>query len=51
MGITELELDEPKPGEVLIKFAASGMCHSDEHLRTGDSAGQLPMVGATRAQA
>jgi NDMA-dependent alcohol dehydrogenase len=43
--ITELELDEPKPGEVLIRFAASGMCHSDEHLRTGDSTGRLPMVG------
>jgi Zn-dependent alcohol dehydrogenase len=24
---------------------ASGMCHSDEHLRTGDSTGRLPMVG------
>src|SRR6201996_8397873 len=43
--ITELELDEPRQGEVLIKFAASGMCHSDEHLRTGDSTGRLPMVG------
>src|ERR1700689_4938235 len=43
--ITELELDEPKPGEVRIKFAASGLCHSDEHLRTGDSTGRLPMVG------
>ena len=30
--ITELELDEPRQGEVRIKFAASGMCHSDEHL-------------------
>src|SRR6202451_4520267 len=43
--LTELELDEPGPGEVRIKFAASGMCHSDEHLRTGDSTGRLPMVG------
>jgi alcohol dehydrogenase (nicotinoprotein) len=43
--ITELELDEPRPGEVRIAFKASGMCHSDEHLRTGDSTGRLPLVG------
>jgi alcohol dehydrogenase (nicotinoprotein) len=43
--ITELELDEPRAGEVRIRFAAAGMCHSDEHLRTGDSAGRLPIVG------
>src|SRR5215472_10746211 len=43
--ITELELDEPRQGEVRIAFKASGLCHSDEHLRTGDSTGRLPMVG------
>ena len=43
--VTTLELDEPGPGEVRIKFAYSGMCHSDEHLRTGDSVARLPMVG------
>jgi len=43
--ITELELDEPRQGEVRIAFKASGMCHSDEHLQTGDSTGRLPMVG------
>jgi alcohol dehydrogenase (nicotinoprotein) len=43
--ITELELDEPGPGEVRIRFVAAGMCHSDEHLRTGDSTGRLPLVG------
>jgi len=43
--VTELELDEPRAGEVRIRFAASGMCHSDEHLRTGDAAARLPMVG------
>ena len=34
--VTDIELDPPKDGEVLVKFAASGMCHSDEHLVTGD---------------
>jgi S-(hydroxymethyl)glutathione dehydrogenase/alcohol dehydrogenase len=43
--LAELNLDEPRTGEVLIKFAVSGMCHSDEHLRTGDSVGRLPLVG------
>ncbi|HLM03861.1 MAG TPA: NDMA-dependent alcohol dehydrogenase [Blastococcus sp.] len=43
--VTELELDDPQPQEVRIRFAVSGMCHSDEHLRTGDAYALLPMVG------
>ncbi|MGY1625040.1 NDMA-dependent alcohol dehydrogenase [Geodermatophilus sp. SYSU D00965] len=43
--VTELELDEPQAEEVRVRFAVSGMCHSDEHLRTGDSVARLPMVG------
>lgn len=31
-----IEIDEPKSNEVKVKMAYSGMCHSDEHLRTGD---------------
>jgi D-arabinose 1-dehydrogenase-like Zn-dependent alcohol dehydrogenase len=27
--ITELDLDEPKAGEVLIRYEAAGLCHSD----------------------
>jgi NDMA-dependent alcohol dehydrogenase len=34
--VEDIELDAPKVGEVLVKFAASGLCHSDEHLVTGD---------------
>jgi NDMA-dependent alcohol dehydrogenase len=34
--IEELEVDEPKAGEVLIRWLAAGMCHSDEHVVTGD---------------
>jgi NDMA-dependent alcohol dehydrogenase len=34
--IEEIELDAPKAGEVLVELAASGLCHSDEHLVTGD---------------
>lgn len=40
--VEEIELDPPKAGEVLVKIIASGMCHSDEHLVTGDLAGATP---------
>ena len=43
--VEEIELDDPGPGEVLVKLAASGMCHSDEHLFTGDLPFELPMIG------
>jgi alcohol dehydrogenase (nicotinoprotein) len=43
--VVELELDPPKVGEVLVRFVASGLCHSDEHTRTGDLTGRLPLVG------
>ena len=43
--VEEIELDPPGPGEVLVKLAASGMCHSDEHLVTGDLPFELPMIG------
>ncbi|MFF0492426.1 NDMA-dependent alcohol dehydrogenase [Nocardia sp. NPDC004068] len=42
--IADLELDEPGTGEVLVRFAASGLCHSDEHLRTVGGC-RLPLVG------
>jgi NDMA-dependent alcohol dehydrogenase len=34
--VEDISLDPPKQGEVLVKLAASGLCHSDEHLVTGD---------------
>jgi NDMA-dependent alcohol dehydrogenase len=43
--VEEIELDPPKSGEVLVKLAASGMCHSDEHLVTGDLPFALPIIG------
>lgn len=36
--IEEVELDPPKAGEVLVELVGSGLCHSDEHLLTGDLA-------------
>lgn len=44
--VVDLELDDPRQGEILVKLVASGLCHSDYHLLTGDSVPQhLPMVG------
>ncbi|WP_179473967.1 NDMA-dependent alcohol dehydrogenase [Mycolicibacterium vinylchloridicum] len=43
--VEEVELDPPKEGEVLIKLVASGLCHSDYHLVTGDIPVPLPYVG------
>jgi S-(hydroxymethyl)glutathione dehydrogenase/alcohol dehydrogenase len=34
--VEEIQLDPPKEGEVLVKTAYAGLCHSDEHLVTGD---------------
>jgi S-(hydroxymethyl)glutathione dehydrogenase/alcohol dehydrogenase len=32
----DIELDEPRPNELLVRMVASGLCHSDDHLATGD---------------
>ena len=34
--VEEFELDPPKAGEVLVKMAAAGLCHSDDHILKGD---------------
>lgn len=43
--IVELDLDDPQPGSVLVRWAASGLCHSDEHVRDGHLPARLPIVG------
>jgi NDMA-dependent alcohol dehydrogenase len=34
--VVEIDLEEPRQGEILVKMAASGLCHSDDHIATGD---------------
>jgi S-(hydroxymethyl)glutathione dehydrogenase/alcohol dehydrogenase len=34
--IEDLVLDEPREGEVRVRITASGVCHSDLHVRDGD---------------
>lgn len=43
--IEELELDGPRAGEVLIKYTAAGLCHSDLHLIDNDLVPRFPIVG------
>ncbi|GAA4755198.1 NDMA-dependent alcohol dehydrogenase [Gordonia alkaliphila] len=43
--IEEVELGDPVAGEVQVKLVASGLCHSDHHLRTGQSPAPFPVVG------
>ena len=35
--VVELDLEEPRQNELLLKMAASGLCHSDDHIAKGDS--------------
>lgn len=51
--VVETDLQEPQTGEVLVKMAAAGLCHSDDHTVKGDLVVhdpdngilQFPMVG------
>jgi len=44
LGIEELELAAPGPGEVLVKVMAAGLCHSDLSVINGDRPRPLPMA-------
>ena len=44
--VTDIDLDEPKDHEVLVRIMAAGLCHSDDHLATGDvPSGHFPYCG------
>ena len=42
--VEEVQLDGPRAGEVLIRYAASGVCHSDLHVVDGDWSRPMPVV-------
>lgn len=42
--ITEVELDPPGHGEVLVKIVAAGLCHSDLSVIDGNRPRPLPML-------
>lgn len=43
-GVTDVDLDPPKVGEVLIKMKATGVCHSDLSVANGTIPSPLPVV-------
>ncbi len=42
--VEKLSLDPPRAGEVLVRVAACGVCHSDYHLLTGATRHPMPVV-------
>ena len=44
LSIEDLVIDDPGPGEVLVKTAASGICHSDLHMIEGGIPIPPPMI-------
>lgn len=42
--ISELELDPPGPGEVLVRIEAAGLCHSDLSVVDGNRVRPVPML-------
>lgn len=42
--IREVEVQKPQAGEVLIRMAAGGVCHSDLHVMTGHLIASLPAI-------
>jgi alcohol dehydrogenase len=44
LAIEEVELDDPGHGEVLVKIAAAGLCHSDLSVIDGNRPRPTPMV-------
>jgi NDMA-dependent alcohol dehydrogenase len=43
--IMDVDVRDPKDNEILIRYVAAGLCHSDMHLMTGDLPVELPYIG------
>jgi len=42
--VEDVELLEPGPHEVQVRWVANGVCHSDLHVMTGDNPHPLPVI-------
>lgn len=42
--IRDVDLAAPKAGEVMVRMAAGGVCHSDLHVMTGHLQASLPAI-------
>ena len=43
--VVEVDLQEAQQGEVLVRMAYSGLCHSDDHIAKGDLPRPMPFNG------
>ncbi|MEX2103675.1 MAG: alcohol dehydrogenase catalytic domain-containing protein, partial [Gaiellaceae bacterium] len=44
LAVENVALEEPGPGEVLVRLEASGVCHSDWNVVTGATPNPMPAV-------
>lgn len=44
LGVVEVELEPPGPGEILVRVGAAGLCHSDLSVIDGSRPRPLPMA-------
>ena len=45
LALEKVQLAGPKAGEVLVELKATGVCHTDEHTRSGtDADGRFPVI-------
>ncbi len=44
IAVTDLELDPPGPGELLVRIEAAGLCHSDLSVVDGNRVRPVPML-------
>ncbi len=44
LAVKSLDLDPPKPGELLVRIDAAGLCHSDLSVINGDRPRPMPMA-------
>lgn len=44
ISVVDLDLDEPGPGEVLVRVEAAGVCHSDLSVVNGNRVRPVPML-------
>jgi len=42
--LAQVELEDPRPGELLVKIDAAGLCHSDLSVVNGDRPRPMPMA-------
>ena len=48
--VADIEVEDPRPGEVLVKVSHCGICHSDLTVVDTPGGGQLPVVLGHEAQ-